>query len=633
MKFRPRDLIPRTWLVALSAIAPIVATAGNQDTQFVATPGHVFSPAAGKHTGRAGVESIPSNYAIQGQATEEPVASAPTRTSFIANWARVGEAKGYRLDVSTDPAFRTFLTGYQDLDVGGANGRAITGLRPGTTYYYRVRSYDSAGTSPNSGTQSVTTKSGAGLVISATFDSSITNNPNAAAIESTINQAVAVYESLFADPIDVSILFRYANTAPDGSPLGSGALAESDFVVYSMDWNSFISALTADATTSNDTTANNSLPGTALSANVAPSSANGRALGLGTAPAMFADGSLGDGGPFDGIVTLNSAAPFQFTRPTNSSNFDGLDAIEHEMDEIMGLGSYLNGGGTDLRPQDLFSWSSPGNRNVSGTGSRYFSINSGDTDIVGFNQDSSGDFGDWLSESCPQSHPYVQNAFACPGQSSGVTSTSPEGINLDVIGYDLVTPSPGSIPYGQVVTPSPGSTLASSSVTFTWDVGQATAFMFSIGDRGAGSSNIFNSGQTAANSVTVTLPTDGRILYVRLWSLVNGTWYNPPQDYTYTAEPLAVLTPTIAPGSGVFRRAVLVNIGTGTPGATIHYTLNGSNPTPNSIPFTRPFFVTGGRVIVKAIASKPGVPDSSIASANYTIRFGRQRAHRHPRFR
>jgi hypothetical protein len=93
----------------------------------------------------------------------------------------------------------------------------------------------------------------------------------------------------------------------------------------------------------------------------------------------------------------------------------------------------------NLRPQDLFSWSSPGVRNLTLDGSRYFSIDSGSTDIVGFNQTPPGDFGDWLSESCPQHHPFVQNAFICRDQFSDISATSPEGINLDVIGYDLVT--------------------------------------------------------------------------------------------------------------------------------------------------------------------------------------------------
>jgi hypothetical protein len=59
--------------------------------------------------------------------------------------------------------------------------------------------------------------------------------------------------------------------------------------------------------------------------------------------------------------------------------------------------------------------------------------------LVGFNQDPSGDFGDWLSGTCPQATPFVQNAFSCADQAADVTGPSPEGINLDVIGYDLIT--------------------------------------------------------------------------------------------------------------------------------------------------------------------------------------------------
>jgi hypothetical protein len=308
------------------------------------------------------------------------------------------------------------------------------------TYYYRVRAYNTIGTSGDSNVMIARTMSGSGLAISATFDSSITNNPNSAAIESMINQAIAIYESLFNDPITVSILFRYSTTGPDGTLLGSGTLAQSTFVIYTVPWNTYISALKADATTTNDTSANASLPTNPLSTNIIPASADGRAVALNTPPAMFANGTVGNGGPYDGIVTLNSARPFQFTRPTGASSYDALRSTEHEIDEVLGLGSHLNGGGNDLRPQDLFSWSASGTRNLKSVGSRYFSIDSGNTDIVDFNQNSGGDFGDWLSSSCPQANPYVQNAFGCAGQSSDVTATSPEGVNLDVIGYDLVTP-------------------------------------------------------------------------------------------------------------------------------------------------------------------------------------------------
>jgi hypothetical protein len=314
-----------------------------------------------------------------------------------------------------------------------------------------------------------------GLIIHATFDSSITGNPNAAAIEAMINRAISIYESLFRDPITIQIRFRYATTLPNGDPMPAGSIAGSNFVYYVIPWNTAVDALRADATTSNDTVAKASLPASALSANVLPASANGRAVGLNTPPAMFANGTIGNGGPYEGIVTLNSAAPYQFTRPVSPSNYDAQRATEHEIDEVMGLGSRLGNGLNDLRPQDVFSWSSPGVRNLTSSGTRYFSINSGSTNIVNFNQNPNGDFGDWLSTACPQPHPYVQNAFICMGQSSDVTPTSPKGINLDVIGYDLVN---------AVVTTNAATNVASSSATLNGTVnpnGLTTSVHFQYG--------------------------------------------------------------------------------------------------------------------------------------------------------
>ena len=370
----------------------------------------------------------------------------PTRSCFMATWPGVSGAKGYLLDVSTSSSFDSFVDGYHELDVGNVTGRVVTGLNRGTTYYYRVRAYYETALTKYSETIPITTEPTTGLTIHPTFDNSITGNPNAAAIQAMINRAIGIYESLFSDPITIQIRFRYATTGPDGIPLSHGLVSQSDTTVYTnVSWNTYISALRADARTGNDNIANASLPGNALSPNIRPASANGRSVGLNTPPAMFANGSVGQGGPYDGIVTLNSSKPFQFSRPVNGNSFDAQRITEHEMDEVIGLASRLGDNSSDLRPQDLFSWSSAGHRNITSSGTRYFSINSGMTNIVGFNQDPNGDFGDWLSEACPQAHPYPQNAFSCVGQSSDIAATSPEGINLDVIGYDLTQPSQASL--------------------------------------------------------------------------------------------------------------------------------------------------------------------------------------------
>ncbi|MBV9010209.1 MAG: NF038122 family metalloprotease [Verrucomicrobia bacterium] len=282
-----------------------------------------------------------------------------------------------------------------------------------------------------------------GLIINATFDATITSQPNATAIESAINRAISIYQSLFRDPITVSILFRYASTGPDGSSVGR-FLSESNYPVYPIAWNTYIGQLRADARTSNDSTANNSLPGSALSTNIAVSAANGRAVGLDTPPAMYANATIGAGGPYDGIVTINSNEPIQFTRPVAAGNYDGQRMVEHEIDEVLGLGSHLDSYKTaDLRPEDLFSWVSPGRRSSQASDQRYFSINGGYTNLVSLNNDPTGDLGDWLSPACPQSVALVQYAFTCPGASTDVTATSPEAVSLDVIGYDLIPVSGG----------------------------------------------------------------------------------------------------------------------------------------------------------------------------------------------
>jgi hypothetical protein len=61
--------------------------------------------------------------------------------SFTANWSSVSSATSYHLDVSTSSSFDTYVTGYQNLNVGNATSRSVTGLNASTTYYFRVQPY------------------------------------------------------------------------------------------------------------------------------------------------------------------------------------------------------------------------------------------------------------------------------------------------------------------------------------------------------------------------------------------------------------------------------------------------------------------------------------------------------------
>ncbi len=89
------------------------------------------------------------------------VAQNVNANSFTATWNPNCVADSYRLDVSTDPNFATFLSGYQNRDVGTATSVTLNGLQPLTTYYYRVRAVNSFlnQTTGNSNTLELTTSS------------------------------------------------------------------------------------------------------------------------------------------------------------------------------------------------------------------------------------------------------------------------------------------------------------------------------------------------------------------------------------------------------------------------------------------------------------------------------------------
>ncbi len=81
-----------------------------------------------------------------------------TTSSFTANWNSVSGATGYRLDVSTSNSFTTYVSGYQNFNVGNTTSYNVVGLSAKTTYYYRLRAYNGSGTSPNSNVISVKTR-------------------------------------------------------------------------------------------------------------------------------------------------------------------------------------------------------------------------------------------------------------------------------------------------------------------------------------------------------------------------------------------------------------------------------------------------------------------------------------------
>lgn len=280
------------------------------------------------------------------------------------------------------------------------------------------------------------------LTITPTFDGTITTDPNAAAIEGVINSAIQVYENTFSNPITVHITFQECF----GSCLG-----QSLFDVFDTSYLSYSGAIVAGAESADQHAAAGANP---VAATNQVNGTDDVLLKCATYHAVF--GSAHSGCASDGTVGLNTARTFPGS-PGTSSQFYLMAVAEHEIDEILGLGSTLGldpgglcGFSTQIScnnvpsPEDLFRYDSLGNRSftTSTNANAFFSL-TGAEDLAQFDNTGTGDYGDWQSNPRPNGvAAQVQDAFATAG---AMPALGLEIRALNVVGYDLVAPEPGTM--------------------------------------------------------------------------------------------------------------------------------------------------------------------------------------------
>lgn len=274
---------------------------------------------------------------------------------------------------------------------------------------------------------------GANITITPTFDSTINNDPNATQIKSAINQAISFYQSNITTPIFVSITY---------AEMSSG-LGQSSTYINSTSYSSYRSALASHATTTSDASAIASLP---VQTN---NPVNGTTSITASLPALRALGYSFNPptGDTDSTISINTSLTNNTRTSINPSKYDLIAVVEHEMDEVLGIGSQLDQGSTsttgNVSPEDLFRYSANGVRSytTSSSATAYLSVNGGATSIVGLNQAGpvgGSDYGDWVSSGTHR----VQDAFGTPG---AIIDFGPaEQTALDVIGYTFV-PEPSSL--------------------------------------------------------------------------------------------------------------------------------------------------------------------------------------------
>lgn len=95
-------------------------------------------------------------------------------------------------------------------------------------------------------------------------------------------------------------------------------------------------------------------------------------------------------------------------------------------------------------------------------------------------------------------------------------------------------PNPGPPSQAELTAPAPGSTLAGATAQFEWSAGRGVQRYFLFVGNWTGDNSIANiDGQQNLSATVSGLPVDGRLLFVRVWSYLNGEWlFN---DYTVRA--------------------------------------------------------------------------------------------------
>ncbi len=166
-----------------------------------------------------------------------------------------------------------------------------------------------------------------------------------------------------------------------------------------------------------------------------------------------------------------------------------------------------------------------------------------------------------------------------------------------------ITPPPQSA-VNPTITPSSGYFDTPQSVTISTTTPSAT-IRYTLNGVTPGTSDPIYAGPIAVSSTKT----------IKAVAYATGV---DPSGVTTAELAFTAVPPIFGPAPGGYSGAQSVTLTSGTSGATIHYTTDGSDPNTSSPVYVNPVSVTASTTI-KAIAVKSGIASSSIATGNYLI--------------
>ncbi len=214
--------------------------------------------------------------------------------------------------------------------------------------------------------------------------------------------------------------------------------------------------------------------------------------------------------------------------------------------------------------------------------------------------------------------PSNAGSFSCAITISGTGATS-QSINVT---YNVSPGVDNTPPTVSMSAPAAGATVSGSAVTVsasaTDDVG-VVGVQFKLDGSNLGAEDTTSPYSYSWNT-TLGIANGNHTLSAVARDAAGNT--APAANITVSVNNAAaqpVSTPTISPNGGTYSSAQSVSLASATSGATIRYTTDGSTPSSTvGTVYSGPFSVATSAT-VKAIAYKSGSPDSSVASASFTI--------------